>query len=117
MINTYKALSMSQAQTTLFVTITLGGRYRYFSFLIDEELKTKADLPIVIERIEPGPEGSLTTEPTLITIHLYLYKILRESKKSKFTESYLLDSSKLFIQLFQLVSYLLHRLLQFFQLL
>lgn len=56
MINTYKALSMSQAQTTLFVTTTLGGRYHYFSFLTGEELETKADLPTVIERIEPGPE-------------------------------------------------------------
>lgn len=50
--------------------------------------------------------GCLNAEPTLVTTY-DIHKVLTKGGKV-YEGSYLLDSSKFFIQIFQVVSYLLH---------
>lgn len=101
----------------LIVTTILKGRYHHFLLFTDQELQTKANLLTVIERVEPEYEPRESDDRACPHNHICISTKFLEKIKSKSTESYLLDSSKLLVQLFQLVSNLLHRLLQIFQLL
>ena len=77
--NTYKALSMSQAQTTLIITTPLRARNHHFSPFTDEELETKVELPTVTERVEPGSEPKESDyRACLCKIHLHLHKFLEK---------------------------------------
>lgn len=103
----------------LIPTTALRGRYHHYSLFTDEEPETKANLPTVTERIEPGSEPRESDNKVRPCNHTFVSpeNSYRRQNDKVHGESYLLDSSKLFTQLFQLVSYLLHRLLQIFQLL